>query len=609
MPNGNEAQQVAIKHCTGAMLTLAGPGSGKTFTISQRIKYLIEEHHINPNQIFVISFTKASAVEMQERFQNIVNQPYPVHFGTFHSIFFYILKQTYHYQFDNIITEKEKKEYLNILLRKYIEDDRIDNEFIGRILKDISFVKNSSQIVLEEENYTLPYDVFLTLFEEYSRYMKNERKLDFDDMVLLCLHMLRERKDILKQWQKQFQFVLIDEVQDINTVQYEVIRLLAQPENNIFAVGDDDQSIYGFRGARPEFMMDFQKDYPSAKKILLNINYRSTGNIVQASLKVIAENQVRMEKEIAANQEEGKPVSIHKALNNEEELTYLLEAMQEHKKKGELSQAAVIYRTNSQIPALVQSLTRNQIPFCTKEKITNIYEHFIAQDLLSYLKIANGEVHRKHFFRVMNKPRRYLEREAFPTEHVQWESLGKYYQHTQVVQNHLQKWEYDTDKIRKMEPYAGINYIRKGIGYDEYLKAISKSKKQQFEEYKEIAEQVQKTAKEFSTMSSFFEYIDAYSVQLSQNSGKNNSRKNPGVSLMTMHASKGLEYDFVYLPSLNEGILPHKKSVTQEQIEEERRMFYVGMTRAKKELYLSYITGTKEKPEVSSRFLQPILPL
>lgn len=602
----NEAQMTAIKHRFGAMLVLAGPGSGKTFVISQRIKYLIEEYHTNPNHIYVITFTKAAALEMQSRFDAVVSCRYPVHFGTFHSIFFSILRQTYSYQIDNIITEKEKRDYLSKILKSYIPAEDIQQDTISDILVQISRIKNAQPLDCENF-YTLNPEIFYLVQKDYQKLMKTNRKLDFDDMVLLCEEMFETRPDILAVWQKKVSFLLIDEVQDINARQYRVVKMLSEPENNLFIVGDDDQSIYGFRGARPDFILNFQQDYPAAVKVLLPYNYRCAPQIVEASLAVIEENKLRLTKDIMSAKTDSGKVAVTAFESREKETEYLVATLKKLSLE-ELEETALIYRTHSQMKRIARELAKAQVPFKMKEKIQNPFLEESVMDILAYLSLSQeyqkagaAKLERKSFLRVMNRPDRSLDRQALLTEWVSIEELLQYYRDSPRILERLYKMKMDFIRLAAMEPYAAVNYIRRGIGYNIYLKTKNGNERmmEQAEWFQQFVKEYKSVDKLLSDMPGLTSHVD-----------KGMCKEGHGAALLTMHASKGLEYDRVFLPELNEGIIPHKKSVTQEQIEEERRMLYVGMTRAREELLISYITGEKnKKPEAVSRFLYPILSL
>ena len=294
----------AIKHGCGTMLVLAGPGSGKTFVIIQRVLNLILEKHIKPEHILVISFSKASTLELKQRFQKQIKEQFEitnhneVNFATFHACFFHILKENYHYTSKDIITEKQKRE----LIKTVLSNPNLDEEKIENYLQKISYYKNQDKNELKEKES----NEFQKIFQEYNREMHSQHKLDFDDMGLLCLQLFQSKPEVLEKWQEKFQYILIDEFQDINMVQFRVIQYLAGKYQNLFVVGDDDQSIYGFRAANPKIMLDFEKYYPGTGKVLLETNYRCSEGIVKEALKVIEVNRVRFKKEIVAFKKDKK---------------------------------------------------------------------------------------------------------------------------------------------------------------------------------------------------------------------------------------------------------------------------------------------------------------
>ena len=304
----SDVQRQAVTHRDGPMLVLAGPGSGKTMVLTWRVRYLTEFYHINPGEILVITFTKAAAREMKERYLRLTgSQNTAVSFGTFHAVFFQILKLAYGYRADNILREEEKYRFLkDAVFRQKLEPDD-EAELISSIAAEISRVKNERIDLQSYKAESCDTKSFCTIFNEYDNRLRRSNKIDFDDMLVYCYELLKERKDILSAWQRKFRYILVDEFQDINQIQYDVVRLLAAPENNLFIVGDDDQSIYRFRGAKPQIMLHFEEDYPGAARVLLDTNYRSTGAIVSGAGRVIAHNKDRFPKDIRAAKEKDLP--------------------------------------------------------------------------------------------------------------------------------------------------------------------------------------------------------------------------------------------------------------------------------------------------------------
>lgn len=606
----NDSQVQAIIHGEGPALVLAGPGSGKTLVITKRIKHLIQSYHIEPSEILVITFTKSAVIEMKERFQKIMEDEYfPVTFGTFHSVFFQILMHTYQYDSTNIIKDKEKKDCLKEVLLKQKIPIEWDSLLITSLLSEISKIKN---VGIPIETYCcniIETIQFRNIFHEYTELLHKKRKVDFDDMVLECRNLLLKRKDILSLWQQKFHYILIDEFQDINPLQYEVIKLLAEPRNNLFIVGDDDQSIYGFRGANPRIMLNFPIDFPNCIKIVLNTNYRSRRLIVKSSLYVINQNKDRFFKDIKTNSSENGIVEVKSFISKQEEFLRIQAIIQKycnsnHFKTTPYKNIAIIFRTNKGATFLMDRMIENQIPFSIKEKIGNIYEHFIAKDLLAYLKIAAGFHTREYLFEIMNKPKRYLSRSAVPNKNFTFLELFHYYKNKTYMFEILQKFSYDVSRINHMIPFAAIQYIRKAIGYDLYLQEYAKEKQVECNEFFELIEEIAELSKGYETLEQWEKHIIAYSEELAHKDINSNDKN--GIHLLTLHGCKGLEFPVIIIPDINEGVIPHKKAITKSEIEEERRMFYVGMTRAKEELYLLYINEKEGRGYQPSIFLKNI---
>lgn len=631
LSKANEAQSKAISFGEGPMLVLAGPGSGKTFTITQRIRFLIEEHHVKPEHILVITFTKAAAKEMQERFVKLSDgQILPVSFGTFHAIFFHILQHTYSFDTRNIIKESEKRHFLKEILHtmplELIREDEVleHPDVLQRILEEISQIKNLGISYHNYQSDCCTKEQFCYIYEQYRKWMKQKNKLDFDDMVLLCYHLLKKREDILQIWQDKFQYILIDEFQDINPMQYEVVKLLALPQNNLFIVGDDDQAIYGFRGSKPEIMLHFEEDYPNAQRILLSRNYRSRADIVESSLQLIAHNQKRFMKEIEAVivqnntvDNDDKQQGNDKLQNEKSVLTYNFESKLQQtqnivqlikqyveQKKGEYKDIAIIYRTNTLAMLTAEKLAKEGIPFRLKEQMKNIYDTSVAKDMIAYIQYALYEKDIQAFFRIMNRPVRYITRESVPLQpFTKAQLLLRLQDKSYVIHNVINMYE-QLAFIKKCTPYAAINYIRKGIGYDAYRKEQCKEQGRNWEDELKILDELQEHAKAFTSLKEWLEIVTHMEDTIKQAQAR---KEENAVQLMTMHGSKGLEFPIVIIPDLNEGVIPYKKAVTEEQLEEERRMLYVAMTRAKEKLFLFYV---KEENELGmslpSRFLQEI---
>lgn len=592
----NHAQTEAVAHNKGPCMVLAGPGSGKTLTIAKRIEYLIMKHKVRPEEILVITFTKYAAWEMKNRTRSICGpSSYAVTFGTFHGIYYGILKWAYRLNQSNLLSDEEKYRILREILPgiDWDQEPEADEEkdYLQELAIEIGNVKNNCMDIEEYEPVKYTTEKFRKLYRTYEETKKKYRKIDFEDMLIQCRDLFMKRPDILKKWQEKFQYILVDEFQDVNQAQYDVVRMLAAPQDNLFVVGDDDQSVYGFRGAKPGIMMEFMKDYPKARQILLDVNYRSSGYIVKGALRVIGNNKIRFEKKIEAFRKPDETVHVQEVKDPVQEAEYVLERIREYREKGvSYTEMAVLYRTNVDARAMSELMTEYQIPFVMKEHLNNIYEHFIALDMISYLRLSQGEYDRKYFLQIANRPNRYLTRESMKTGNVSYESLRRYYRDKDWMVDRIDQLEWDMKMICDKTPYAAIQYIRKRMGYDEFLKEYAAYRKISSEDLFAVLEEIWQNSKGYGTIKEWFEHIESYGKMLKEQNKKNGEKE--GVNLMTMHAAKGLEFDTVFVIEANEGSCPYKKATADEEIEEERRLFYVAMTRAKRKLVISYV---KEK--------------
>lgn len=604
----NQAQEEAIHHLNGPCLVLAGPGSGKTFVITQRTRYLIEERGVNPASILVITFTKAAAAEMRERFHKLMGEKnVPVTFGTFHAVFFQILKCAYHFHAGNIVREEQKIQFFKDVIDQLGLEIEDRNEFVTGITAEISMVKNERIPLEKYYSKNCGEEVFRKIYQGYEDYLRKSGLLDFDDMLVFCYELFQERPDILQAWQNKFQYILIDEFQDINLIQYENMRMLAAPRNNLFIVGDDDQSIYRFRGAKPEIMLNFEKDYKNARRIVLNINYRSTETVVKAALRVIKNNKIRFPKEILAKNGEGEAVTVKSFPAQAEELEEIINGIRSYiKAGGSYLDIGILFRTNTQPRLLLEKLMEYQIPFRMRDVIPNLYEHWIAKNIMSYIRIAAGSRERQEFLQIMNRPKRYLSRECLNQPVVSIEALYQYYQDKAWMTERISKLEYDLKMLGSMTPYAAIHYIRHVIGYGEYLAEYAEYRKIPAEDLFEILDEIQEGARAFQSYREWFAHIENYSAELKKQAA-DRSRQADGIALTTMHSSKGLEYKIVYIMDANEEITPHRKAVLEPDLEEERRLFYVAVTRAKEKLYIFSCKERYGKALSVSRFVTELL--
>ena len=603
----NKEQQQAVSHREGPMLVLAGPGSGKTAVITQRTQQLIADYGIAPSSILVVTFTKAAARQMRERFLKLTGQTATqVTFGTFHGIFYGILRQAYGITSANIAGEEERLGILRRLIQKTSMDVDDENDLIDAVSREISTVKNGRISLDHYYSQSCPDEEFRRIFQEYERLLHGKRLLDFDDLMVYCWKLFLRHPEILAAWQKKFQYILVDEFQDVNQLQYDIVKLLALPENNLFIVGDDDQSIYRFRGARPEIMLNFPGEFPQARQVVLKTNYRCSGEIVEKSQNLIRYNEARYEKDLTAVRSRGTPVEIRGFANESLETSWLLEQIRKDLAEGcPLQQIAVLFRTNVGSRMTVERLMEYNLPFTMRDVLPNLYEHWLAKNMIAYMHLAMGGRRREDFLAVMNRPNRYLSREAFYEKEMPFEILYQFYEGKEWMCDRIEKFEHDVKMMKDMTPYAAINYIRFGIGYDEFLKEYARARKLKEEELFDLLQEIQESAKGYRTYQEWFDYMEEYKEKLKEHA-EQIRRQREAITVSTLHSVKGLEFDRVYILNVNEGSIPYHKAVLDAEMEEERRMFYVGMTRAREKLELYFIRERFGKEKQPSRFLEEL---
>lgn len=612
----NRGQDEAIKHENGPCMVLAPPGSGKTLIVTERTRYLIEESGVRPDQILVITFTRYAAREMKERFERLTaGKNYPVTFGTFHSIFYGILKCAYGIGANNLMSEKES----SVLLQEVLDQTNIEStpevedeeELVRELLREVGMVKNGLCHLKDFHSKYLTQDEFAEVFRSYEHQKKELKKFDFDDMLVQCYALFRKKPEILQGWQKRFQYILIDEFQDINRVQYEVIRMLAAPRYNLFVVGDDDQSIYGFRGAKPELMLYMKQEFPSLRTISLTVNYRSTEFITGAAARVILHNDTRFYKRVQSFRGRGQNVHVQEVLDEQEEAQYVTEEIQKKLDQGiKPGEIAVLFRAAVQARMISEILSEHRIPFEMRDYVTNFYRHFIVKDMMAYLQLAAGKRDRSLFLTICNRPLRYLARNSMENRQVNFEDLRKFYCDKDWMLDIIDQFDVDVRMMKNMAPYAAIQYIRKKIGYDDFLKEYAEKHQISWKQLMDVMAELEERSKNFKSYDEWEIHIAKYTQELEEQQAK--ARKIKGerenkVQLMTIHSAKGLEFEDVFVIHANEGEIPHQKAEKKDEIEEERRLFYVALTRAKNNLCISYITQKNGNSIKPSRFVEELL--
>ena len=580
----NKSQIQAISHMDGPAMVLAGPGSGKTTVITHRIKNLIEKAEVRPENILVVTFTKAAAISMQKRFSTLMNggKGQLVTFGTFHSVFYKILRKSRRYEATEILSERQKTDYIREIIGRYGISSNDISELSQNIINDIGNIKGNMLNAQEYEPSCCKKEDFIKVYNAYNLELKKDGKMDFDDILRECYLLLCENHTILEQWRELYKYILIDEFQDINRIQMNIIELLASPLNNIFVVGDDDQSIYGFRGARPEIMIEFKDYYPEAELIVLNVNYRSTQSIINVAGRVIENNKTRLDKCAHANNDKDFQPDIRKFRNQVEELKFVVSKIKKYENQGiSLSEMAILVRNNSQIQEISSFLKNRKIEAESGKHRSNVYNGMVAKDILSYVRGAlkfDGTYFNEDLIYVLNKPQRYISRQVVLSVNMNISAVRRIYS-----KNNIDSFLFHIEMIRKLPPQAALSYIRKGAGYEEYLRLYAIENNIPMSGLLKQLEQLVQECSKFNTLEQWINSIDSAQNSEGQNFGKKSSGEggtNNRINIMTMHGSKGLEFKAVFIVDANQGIIPTSKALRERDFEEERRLFYVAITRA-----------------------------
>lgn len=607
----NEAQEKAIKTINGPVIMISCPGSGKTSTLMRRTKNIID-NGVNPKKILIVTFTKSAAIDMNDRYKAMFNENPGITFATIHSLCLNILKAEGKFNYNDVLTEDVKWEFFYKATMGINEiEDR--TEFIKSLLTDITVVKNN-YIDLNKFNPTsCKISSFKKLFNAYEKFKEEQGKIDFDDMLIECEQLFINNKDILEKWQNRFDYIQVDEYQDTNLIQKNILYMLADNNKNICVVGDDDQSIYAFRGADSSIMMGFADDMENCEKIFMSTNYRSAQKIIDISDKCIKHNKTRFEKDFISFRGEEKGidgnVEINEYTNSVQEIRDIINKIK-NIKDIPYKEIAILFRNNSQSQDVITELLKKEIPFSSTEKIKTAYDSSTFKIIKSYIELSQGINEKKNMLTVLNKPNRFLDPKAFYNTKFKQEDMLK-------SLNYLtgeQAWKYDK---AEMSIYTWMTYLGPGkikddtktkdlfnifenkLNYIEYLINVAEYRNQDTKEIVEDWEKIKRDALRHETIKKWFDYIEDFKKKMAEKERTNNEN---GIKISTMHKSKGMEWDTVFLIGANKGVLPHKKAETKEEIEEERRLFYVGMTRAKNNLYIS---SNSEKSIFIKEILEP----
>ncbi len=583
-------------------LIIAAPGSGKTTAIINRIYYLVDKLKISNGRIIVITFTKAAAKNMKERYENRFKQNTSPFFGTFHGLFYKILLRTGK-NIDiidgNIINKLIKK-----VLTKYFDD--INEDKIKEVLNNISIYK-TSRIKLYEFRPSISREIFEEALECYEHYKKENGKMDFDDLAIEALDLLESNEKALIYYRKLFKYILVDEFQDCDELQIEFLKLINDGEDNsLFAVGDEDQCIYSFRGSKPMYMVTFDKMFKDSKKYYLSINYRSKDNIVERSKKLIKFNKERNNKEILSNKKDDGIIKFYTPYNEKSQGDILANLVKNEKKYNiNYEENAILYRTNMEAMSVIDAFTKNHIPFRLLDRQYNFFEHFICKDLIAYLKLVVNPFDKESFIKIINKPFRYISKHNidYVRNYTIQENLFNILINKEDTppfqRKNLDELKKDFNYLNKISLGSAISYIVMDLEYIDYLKSYCEKFSQNLEDLEEVIEEFKLSAEGFKNIFDFLAHIENVSNEIEVSKNKN---QREGVILSTIHGVKGMEFKNVYLVNCNEDTIPHSSS-KEENIEEERRLFYVGITRAIDNLYLFAPKNRRGQLKEISRFI------
>ena len=591
----NKAQEDAIKTIYGPVIVISCPGSGKTTTLIRRILHMCEEG-IDPKHILMVTFSKASANEMKIRYEKMSNgNGLGVTFCTIHALCLNILVQEGYYRVEDIMTESEKFEVLIDYLKTVPEVEELFDT-AKDIISEIGKVKNSYTDLKQYQPQCCDRKLFLDSFKIYETYRKEMGKIDFEDMMLESIKVLQDNQEILKKWQDKFQFIQCDEYQDTNLVQKDLLYLLAGERKNLCVVGDDDQSIYQFRGADPRIMFAFANDFDSVKVIKMSTNYRSTQKIVDSADMLINGHGERFEKKFISNRgQNGEMGEFHylQFQNKKEEMKEMVERINEAHKRGiPYNQMAILSRTNKQAQSPMLALKEKEIPFCSTEKLESVYQNWIFKLIQTYVRLASGQGNKSDLLYVINRPSRYLKPAMFQNSEYTRESLLK---SISYLKNGEEYWRYVKAKeaIDDWMMYFGPGTLTldsdpkrvieglKIMNLEKYITDYARIRKQDPDDYKKIFYSLQRDAGKFKTIRAWYAYA-MKDIALTEK--LNRSKSADGVQITTMHKSKGLEWKLDFVVDVNDMIVPHKNNLNPAGLNEERRLLYVAMTRAKDEL-------------------------
>ena len=588
----NDKQKEAVEWPDGPILVLAGAGSGKTRVLTTKLAYLVNVKGVNPYNILAITFTNKAAKEMKERaYKMLGSDAYKMQISTFHSLGLLLIRENYEkLGFEKNFTILDSDDSLTII-KKILKDMNLDPKFYNprAIRNKISSAKNE----LMDSNYYSRFanseyeEIVLEVFRKYEQKVLKNNSMDFDDLLLLPIKLFKDYPDVLEKYQDRFKYILVDEYQDTNEAQYILIKMLSKKYQNICVVGDLDQSIYGFRGANFRNILNFEKDYPKAKVIPLEENYRSTGNILNVANDIIKHNKQRKEKNLWTKNDSGPKIRYHRAYDEKDEANYVMEEIKKLIISGEeKSNIAVLYRTNAQSRNMEEALLRENIPYKVVGSFY-FYNRKEIKDLISYLKLIYNSNDDVSLMRVINVPKRQIGPKTI--ENLATKSVDKGVSLYEAIDSGKElEFKKLIEKLKKESENISLTELVELILVESGMRRELEDSKtidaeirlENLEEFKSIT----KNFEENNGVISLEEFLLEISLVSDMEEHKNN---NDVVTLMTIHSAKGLEFDHVFIIGLEEGLFPHSNCLdSSDEIEEERRLCYVAVTRAKKTLTL-----------------------
>ena len=596
-------QEKAISSQARAVLVVAGPGSGKTTVLTERLVYLLK-NATDSGSCLLLSFTRASSKEMALRFRKRGLSGVSPHFSTIHALCLSLLKEGRGVGKENLVDLYEKMDWISrYFLEQGIAREEVE-ELLPNYCNQISYFKSITEeerlaFLREEKN-----ENFLPLFQYYEMMRKKRSKLDFEDLLIEVLLELQKNTDLAELWKKRYTHILVDEFQDLSLIQYAILKGLAERGASLFVVGDEDQSIYGFRGASPDILFRFEKDFPFCEKIFLQDNFRSKEEIVELSSRLIGKNKERFRKNLFGRQGRGGRAKYYIVESTAEEGRLIAEHVETCLKEGcRPEEIAILFRSKNQIPALLPEFLERNIPVVVYEEVNNVFQHFIGKDILAYLRLGMNPENGSDLIQILSKPYRGMRREKILHENAGLKDLRDSVK-TDREHRAVAALEMQLRTLSKLSPKEAVLFIRKEIGYEKYLEDFAKKKNRDFTEWWDGLEEITSMSENYPDLESFFRFITEFNRKALE---KRRSEEGKGVRFMTYHSAKGLEFDEVFLPDCIEGVIPDGRAKKQGELEEERRSFYVALTRARKGIHI-YVTKTRySKKTVPSRFIPELL--